>query len=178
MASRIPPPVYRDFKELLSILNDEKVKYLVVGGYAVSLHAQPRATKDLDILIRPSKRNAAALFRALAKFGAPLGGLKPDDFTERGSFFRMGTPPVMVDILPEISGVDFDRAWRRRVTETVDATTGLKVPFISAADLIAAKEAAARPQDLADVEALRKAQTHPAARARPRRRRTPPKPSR
>jgi hypothetical protein len=76
--------MHRDFKELLSILNDEKVKYLVVGGYAVSLHAQPRATKGLDILIRPDEGNAAALFRALAKFGAPLGQLTPADFAERG----------------------------------------------------------------------------------------------
>jgi hypothetical protein len=90
MASRIPQPAHRDFKELLSILNDQKVRYLVVGGYAVSLHAQPRATKDLDILIRPDDRNAAALFRALAKFGAPLEGLKPNDFVASGLFFRMG----------------------------------------------------------------------------------------
>jgi hypothetical protein len=89
-------PVHRDFRELLSVLNDEKVRYLVVGGYAVSLHAQPRATKDLDILIRPDNGNAAALFRALAKFGAPLEGLKPEDFVTSGSFFRMGVPPVMV----------------------------------------------------------------------------------
>ena len=172
--------MHQDFKELLSILNDEKVKYLVVGGYAVSLHAQPRATKDLDILIKPDKANAAALFRALAKFGAPLEGLKPDDFAERGSFFRMGTPPVMVDILPEISGVDFDSAWRWRVAETIDAKTGLKAAFIAADDLIAAKLAAGRGQDLADVEALRTAQDGTTARAKPKRsravRKTPPEP--
>jgi hypothetical protein len=149
--------VHHDFEELLAALNDEKVKYLVVGGYAVSLHAQPRATKDLDILIKPHKANGAALFRALARFGAPIEGLKPDDFIERGSFFRMGTPPFMVDILPEIAGVDFDRAWRRRVMATIDAKTGLKAAFIAADDLIAAKLAAGRPQDLVDAEALRKA---------------------
>jgi hypothetical protein len=151
--------MHRDFKELLSALNDEGVKYLVVGGYAVSLHAQPRATKDLDILICTDKTNAIALFRALAKFGAPLEGLKPEDLIERGSFFRMGMPPEMVDIFPEISGVDFNYAWQRRVVETIDAETGLKALFISAADLIAAKEASGRAQDLADVEALRQAQT-------------------
>jgi hypothetical protein len=171
-----------DFKELLSVLNAEQVKYLVVGGYAVSLHAQPRATKDLDILIRPDKANAAALFRALAQFGAPLEGLQPDDFAERGSFFRMGMPPVMVDILPEITGVDFDHAWRRRVMATVDTGTGLTAAFISADDLIAAKTAAGRAQDLADVEALRKAQARAATAARPKRRRPanrpPPKPLR
>jgi hypothetical protein len=162
--------MHRDFKELLSILNDEQVKYLVVGGYAVSLHAQPRATKDLDILIKCNRENAAALFRALAEFGAPLEGLKPDDFAEVGSFFRMGTPPVMVDILPEISGVDFDHAWRRRVMETIDAETGLKAAFISADDLIAAKMAAGRAQDLADVEALRKARNVVTTDTNPRRR--------
>ncbi|MEI9982747.1 MAG: hypothetical protein WDN69_05770 [Aliidongia sp.] len=97
----------RDFKELLAILNAEQVKYLVVGGYAVSLHAQPRATKDLDILIKPDQENAEALFRALIEFGAPLEDLKPQDFAERGSFFRMGSTPCMVDILPEISGGRF-----------------------------------------------------------------------
>lgn len=163
--------MHQDFEELLSILNAEKVRYLVVGGYAVSLHAQPRATKDLDIFIKPNKTNAKALFRALEKFGAPLEGLKPDDFAERGSFFRMGTPPVMVDILPEIAGVDFDKAWRRRVVETIDAETGLQVSFISADDLIATKEAAGRAQDLADVEALRKSQIKNAtADGKPRRR--------
>jgi uncharacterized nucleotidyltransferase DUF6036 len=169
--------MHKDFKELLSALNDEKVKYLVVGGYAVSVHAQPRATKDLDILVQPDEANAAALFRALAKFGAPLEGLKPDDFTERGSFFRMGTPPVMVDILPEIAGVEFDRAWRRRVMETIDAETGLKAPFISVADLIAAKEAAGRAQDLADAEALRTASNRAAISAQPKGRRPAKKPA-
>jgi hypothetical protein len=160
--------MHSDFKELLSILNAERVKYLVVGGYAVSLYAQPRATKDLDILIKPDKANAAALFRALEKFGAPLEGLTPDDFIERGSFFRMGTPPVMVDILPEIAGIDFNQAWRRRAMETIDRKTGLKAAFISADELIAAKAAAGRAQDLADVEALRLARDRTARGIKPR----------
>ena len=168
--------MHNDFKELLSALNDEKVKYLVVGGYAVSLHAQPRATKDLDILVKPDKANAAALFRAFAKFGAPLEGLTPGDFTEPGSFFRMGTPPVMVDILPQIAGVEFDHAWRRRIMETIDAETGLQAPFISAPDLITAKQAAGRAQDLADAEALRNARDHAATGAKAKRRRPAKKP--
>lgn len=151
--------MFPDFKELLSILNDNKVKYLVVGGYAVSFHAQPRATKDLDILIKPDTENAAAVYAALIKFGAPVEGLGPEDFIEQGKFFRMGTPPVMVDILPEISGVDFDAAWQRRVAVTIDAQTGLMAEFISDTDLIAAKLAAGRPQDLADVDALKKAKS-------------------
>jgi hypothetical protein len=130
---------------------------LSTGCYAVSFHAQPRATKDLDLLVKPDPANAEALYRALTEFGAPLEGLKPADFAEPGSFFRMGTPPVMVDLLPEISGVDFDAAWSRRVEIPVDAESEVIAPFISADDLIAAKLASGRTQDLADVAALRKA---------------------
>lgn len=144
--------MYRDFKELLSVLNAHRVKYLVVGGYAVSLHAEPRATKDLDILVGPSAENSKAVFAALAEFGAPLESLTHKDFMEPGSFFRMGTPPVMVDILSSIPGVDFDQAWQHRVEFSVDS--GLNVSFISREDLLAAKLAAGRPQDLADAAAL------------------------
>jgi hypothetical protein len=154
--------MYQDFKELLAILNAEQVKYLIVGGYAVSFYTQPRATKDLDIFIKPDKDNADALFRALVRFDAPLGDLKPVDFAEQGSFFRMGKPPIMVDILPELTGVDFDNAWKNRVMATIDAETNLEAAFIAANDLITAKEAAGRPQDIADAAVLRKAQDIPA----------------
>jgi hypothetical protein len=147
--------MYRDFKELLSLFNDHKVKYLVVGGYAVAFHAQPRATKDLDIFIKADASNAIAVYAALAKFGAPLEGLKPEDFIEKGVYYRMGTPPLMVDILPEISGVDFDTAWGRRVE--VALAGSLKVPLIDTDSLIASKLAAGRPEDLADVSVLRRA---------------------
>jgi len=149
--------MYQDFKELLSVLNEHHVKYLVVGAYAVSIHAQPRATKNIDILVRPDQENAKAVFTALAKFGAPLEGYTPDDFAEPGPFFRMGRAPIGVDVLTEISGVDFDAAWPRRVEDVVDQASGLKANFISAEDLIAAKLATGRPQDLADVDAIRKA---------------------
>jgi hypothetical protein len=150
--------MYPDFKELLSILNEHRVKYLVVGAYAVAIHAQPRATKDLDILVQADKENAAAVFAALAKFGAPLEGMTVADFTEAGPFFRMGSAPVGVDILTEIPGIDFKAAWQRRVQDVIDEPTGLKANFISADDLIASKKAAGKLQDLADVEAIRKAQ--------------------
>ena len=86
-------PDVPDFKELLSVFNAHSVKYLIVGGYAVSFHAQPRATKDIDILVKPDAENAKATYAALAKFGAPLEGLAPVVFAERGSFFRMGREP-------------------------------------------------------------------------------------
>ena len=150
--------MYPDFKELLSVLNAHGVKYLVIGAYAVSIHAQPRATKDLDILVKADAENAAAVFAALARFGAPLEGLTPADFAEPGPFFRMGREPVGVYILTTIPGVDFDDAWPRRVEAVVDSATGLKASIISRQDLIDAKLAAGRPQDLADVDAIRKAQ--------------------
>ena len=105
--------MYPDFKELLSVLNAHRVKYLVVGGYAVSFHAQPRVTSDIDILIQPDPENSRAVYAALEKFGAPLQGLSPEDFSERGKFFRMGRAPVAVDILPEIDGIVFEPAWEK-----------------------------------------------------------------
>jgi hypothetical protein len=144
--------MFPDFKDLLSALNAHRVRYLIVGGYAVGFHAQPRATRDLDILISADAVNGGALYAALVQFGAPLQGLTAQDLVEPGSFFRMGTPPVMVDILSRISGVDFEEAWQRRVDVAIDGS--LSVPFISREDLLAAKLAAGRPQDLADVAAL------------------------
>jgi hypothetical protein len=150
--------MYPDFKELLSTLNAHKVKYLIVGGYAVGFHAQPRATKDLDILIQPDEQNATAVYEALAGFGAPLQDLTPHDLLDPDGFYRIGRAPVMIEILPAIKGVEFDDAWQRRVEIVVDAETGLAAFLISRADLVTAKLAAGRPQDLADVDAIRKAE--------------------
>jgi|SRR5665213_46819 len=145
--------MHQDFKELLSAFNAGQVRYLIVGGYAVSFHAQPRATKDLDILIGADAENSKAVYAALAKFGAPIEGLSAKDFAEPDNFFRMGTPPVMVDIMPKIGGVEFEEAWRRRVDVRID--DDLSVPFISREDLLVAKLSAGRAQDLIDVDALR-----------------------
>jgi hypothetical protein len=160
--------MHQDFKELLSVFNAGQVRYLIVGGYAVSFHAQPRATKDLDILIGADAQNSKAVYAALKKFGAPIEGMSPKDFAEPDNFFRMGTPPVMVDIMPKISGVEFEEAWRRRVDVRID--DDLSVPFISREDLLVAKLSAGRAQDLIDVDALRESsqdreierQQHPA----------------
>jgi hypothetical protein len=149
--------MYQDYKDLLSAFHAHGVKYLVVGGYAVIFHAQPRATKDIDFFIRADPENAKAIYLALTEFGAPLQGIRPEDFTDRSSFFRFGRDPQGFDILPDIPGVDFDTAWERRVETTVDEASGLKGFFISREDLITAKLAAGRPQDLADVDAIRKA---------------------
>ncbi len=147
----------QDYKDLLSAFHAHGVRYLIVGGYAVIFHAQPRFTRDIDFFIKADPGNAQATYAALAKFGAPLQDFRPEDFAEPGSFFRFGQDPHGFDILLDIPGVDFDAAWERRVEGVIDATTGLKAFFISSADLVAAKLASGRPQDLADVDAIRRA---------------------
>lgn len=150
--------MYPDFKELLSVLNAHNVKYLIVGVYAVSLYAQPRATKDLDLFIKADPANAQATFAALASFGAPLQGMRADEFADSRYFLRFGREPVAIDILPGIDGVDFDAAWERRVEAVVDQDTALTAFFISKEDLIASKLAVGRHRDLADVEEIRDAE--------------------
>ena len=97
------------------------------------------------------------MYEALASFGAPLEGISVADLSDRKKFFRIGREPVAVDILPEIEGVNFDRAWERRVEAVIDGQRGLKAFFISSDDLVASKLASGRPQDIADVAAIRKA---------------------
>ncbi|HXJ39485.1 MAG TPA: nucleotidyl transferase AbiEii/AbiGii toxin family protein [Bryobacteraceae bacterium] len=149
--------MYQDFKDLLSAFNAHGVKYLIVGGYAVSFHAQPRSTKDIDLFIRADQANARAVYSALSSFGAPLTGFQECDLADPQCFIRFGREPMAVDIMPSIEGVEFDAAWERRVEALIDGAIGLKVPFISKADLIAAKLAAGRLRDLADVEEIREA---------------------
>ncbi len=150
--------MYQDYKDLLSVFQSHGIKYLVVGGFAVIYHSQPRFTNDIDLFIRADAENAKAAYAALADFGASLQGLRPEDFTDRRSFFRFGREPKGFDILPAIPGIDFDAAWERRVEAVIDPATGLKANFISAEDLIASKLASGRPQDLADADAIRRAQ--------------------
>jgi hypothetical protein len=149
--------MYQDYKDLLSAFNAHGVKYLIVGGYAVIFHAQPRFTRDIDFFIRADPENAKATYEALAAFGAPLQEIRVEDLAEPNSFFRFGREPHAIDILPSIDGVDFDAAWEKRIEGVVDPQSGLTAYFISSADLITAKIAAGRQQDLADVEALRTA---------------------
>jgi hypothetical protein len=154
MPSKTQLPLFPDFEQLLSKFNDEGVDYLLIGGYAVMVHAQPRATKDLDIFIRCDAENARAVWRALAEFGAPMGDVTEDYFAQPGNGFRMGRPPIMIEILTRIDGVEFAAARARAVMDDINEA-GLRVPIISAADLITNKLAAGRLQDLADVEAVR-----------------------
>lgn len=131
--------MFPDFKELLRSFHAHGVKYLVVGGYAVSFHSQPRATKDLDVFIKAEPENAKAAYTALASFGSPMEGITVNDLASPDKFVRFGQPPVAIDILPAIDGVDFDSAWSRRIEGIIDQSTGDKAWFISREDLIASK---------------------------------------
>jgi hypothetical protein len=143
--------VNADFSDLLRVFNARKVKYLVIGGYAVVQYAEPHFTKDLEVVVGTDSVNAESIYAALREFGAPLAGLTPTDFSEEGFFFQMGVPPVRVDVMMGVSGIRFEECWSRRVEVEFD---GLPVFFISKRDLIAAKRAAGRPQDLLDADLL------------------------
>lgn len=139
--------------ELLSIMARNDVRYLVVGGYAVMRYGEPRFTKDLDLWIANDKENAQRVYQSLKAFGAPLEDLEAHDFSNPEYYYQMGRPPLRVDIMMSVTGLDFDPAWERRETVAIE---GLGVPFLTRADLLVNKRALGRPQDLLDAEMLEK----------------------
>jgi predicted nucleotidyltransferase len=144
-----------DLRQLLVAFNESGVEYLVVGGYAVGIYAEPRATKDLDLFIRSNVPNSEAVYRALAAYGAPIAGLTPVDFrNDPTCVFQIGQPPARVGILQQIDGVTFDEAWQGRSEAAIDE---IKTHVISANHLIQNKLQSGRLRDLADVEAIREA---------------------
>ncbi len=134
-------------------MNKHHVKYVIIGGYAVFVHAQPRMTKDLDVFIESSPTNAHAIYEALAEFGAPLAEFTVEDFTLQQSCARFGNPPYCFDVLQQIAGIDFATVYANSEELLIDGD--LPARYISAADLITNKLASGRLQDLADVEAIR-----------------------
>jgi hypothetical protein len=144
-----------DLKQLLLAFNAFGVEYLVVGGYAVGVYAEPRATKDLDLFIRSELANSEAVFRALAAYGAPLSGLSAEDFRDDpNSVFQIGQPPACVDILQHIDGVSFDEAWEEKTDANLSE---IPTHFISVRHLIQNKLQSGRTRDLADAEAIQAA---------------------
>ena len=143
----------KDFKELLELLNSKKIEYLVVGGYAVALYGYPRATGDIDIWIASSKDNAHKIIEALKEFGFSVPELKKELFLEKEKNIRMGNPPLCIEILTSIDGVEFAECYGNRKTVTIDGTD---IDFISLEDLKKNKKASGRYQDLADLENLEK----------------------
>ncbi|MCG3137873.1 MAG: hypothetical protein HJJLKODD_01728 [Phycisphaerae bacterium] len=123
----------------------------MVGAHALAAHGYIRATKDLDLWIRPEDRNAAQVIQALKRLGAPLQGLQVSDLTHPGTVFQIGVPPIRIDILTSIDGVEFDPAWKARLAIRY---AGEQVQVLSKEHLIANKRASGRAQDLADLEHL------------------------
>lgn len=140
-----------DFRDLFAALNDAGARYLLVGGYALAVHAVPRFTKDLDVWVEPSAANAARVMAALRAFGAPLDSLVEADLARPEVVFQMGVPPNRIDIVTGIDGVGFDEAWSGRVSTTYGNHA---VPVIGRAQLVANKRATGRPQDQLDADLL------------------------
>lgn len=146
-----------DFKELLLIFAEEKVEYLVVGGYAVIEYTQPRYTKDIDLWLKPSPENARRIVKAFYRFGLPLVEVTPADLEKEGLQYVIGASPCQIDFLTSLPGLpDFDAAWAARKTGSAD---DIPIQFLGKDHLIRAKTTAGRPQDLADLDELQRAST-------------------
>jgi hypothetical protein len=140
-----------DFRDLFSALNAAEARFLVVGAYAVIHHTDPRYTKDLDVWVEPEPGNAARVFEALATFGAPLAELTLADLCNPEMVFQIGIEPNRIDILMGLEGVSFFAAWEGSASSTYG---GEPIRILGIQDLLVAKRAAGRPQDLLDVERL------------------------
>lgn len=142
-----------DFRDLLVELADAGADFVVLGGHAVAFHGHPRATKDLDVLVRADADNAAKVYRALAAFGAPLSSfeVRQDDFATYDGILQIGLPPRRIDILNRAAGITFDAAIASGDAFEIN---GRKIPVIGIDALLRNKRAAGREQDLADVAAL------------------------
>lgn len=144
---QLPP----DFKEFLQLLNSYHVEYLLVGGYAVSYHGYPRTTGDIDIWIAIAPHNAEKIVSVLHTFGFNLPELTPELFLEKNQIIRMGVPPIRIEILTTISGVQFTDCYMERITDTID---GVNVNLINLKHLIINKRASGRYKDLNDLHHL------------------------
>jgi len=143
----------QDFKEFIRLLHEYNVAYLIVGGYAYAIHAEPRFTKDLDILIERSRDNGKKILSVLQEFGFGSIDLSVEDIMTPEQVIQLGYAPIRIDLLTDISGVAFSDAWKNKVIAEYD---GQKAYFIGNRELIKNKKAIGRPSDLEDVERLQK----------------------
>jgi predicted nucleotidyltransferase len=144
---QLPP----DFKEFLKLLNDKRVEYLVIGGYAVGYHGYIRATGDIDVWVAPNAENAAKTIAALREFGFDMPDSAEQLLLMPDNILRMGVPPVRIEVLSSISGVSFDECYAERLMAVID---NVEAPIISLRHLKINKRAAGRPKDLIDLEHL------------------------
>lgn len=143
----------QDFIDFIDLLNKYQVKYMVVGAYALSFHGRPRHTGDLDIWIKPDLENASKMVKVIVEFGFGQLGLIEEDFLKEDYVTQLGYPPLRIDLLNTISGVNFDEAYLTRLETEID---GLQISLISVNDLIRNKLAVGRPKDIGDIEELEK----------------------
>ena len=137
-----------DFRDILSSLNDAGVDFIIVGAFALASHGRPRATGDIDILLRNSPDNAERIMTALRDFGAPLESISADDFTSHDNVVQLGIEPRRIDLMTHIDGVSFDDAWKNKVAVAIG---DLEVFVLSKGDLLANKRAANRDKDSSDI---------------------------
>jgi predicted nucleotidyltransferase len=140
-----------DYKEMLQILLDEQVDFMIVGAYALGTHGYPRATGDIDIWVKPNNINSKKLYKALARFGAPLGQIQLDEFSTEGVIFQIGVIPRRIDIITKIDGVTYEEADEDKIIVEIE---DLKIPVISLEKLIKNKMATGREKDNLDIKIL------------------------
>ena len=140
-----------DFRDLLALLNEHKVEYLIVGGYALAFHGAPRFTGDIDILVRPCQENARRVLQALSAFGFQFSNLTVDDFQIPNQVVQLGVPPVRVDLITSLTGVSWEEA---DSSKDAGHFGDLPVYYIGREQFIANKRATGRKKDLSDIEAL------------------------
>jgi len=145
-----------DYREMLQALSDEKVKFLLVGAYALAAHGYPRATMDIDLWVMPAPDNADAVLRALRRFGTPLHNLTKNDLEREGTVFQIGVAPRRIDIITTASGLNFEDTFRNSIAINID---GIDVRIPCVADLILNKRSSGRTRDMADAEALEELNT-------------------
>ncbi len=143
--------VQPDFKELLELFNVHKVKYVIVGGYALAFHGAPRYTGDMDIFVKPDTTNAQRVLKALDKFGFGSLGLALEDFDGPDKVVQLGVPPVRIDIITSLSGVSWEQAYRNCESGEYG---GVPVKYIGQKQFVLNKRATGRKRDFADLEAL------------------------
>ncbi|HJP62564.1 MAG TPA: DUF6036 family nucleotidyltransferase [Mucilaginibacter sp.] len=143
----------KDFEDFVALLNKHHVDYMIVGGYALAFHGKPRHTGDLDIWIGISDDNAQKMLMVIAEFGMASLGIEKNDFLSRGIITQIGYPPLRIDILNEIDGVNFKEAYSAKLIIDID---GLMINYIGLDDLIKNKTTSGRHQDLTDVNSLKK----------------------
>ena len=141
-----------DYKEMLRVLLDNEVKFLIVGAYALGVYGYPRATGDVDIWVEPTPGNSQKVYKSLKQFGAPLSDISQSTFAEAGLIFQIGIAPRRIDIITSIDGVTFKHAFDTKEEIEIEH---LKIPFLSKTNLIKNKKATGREKDKLDIKYLK-----------------------